>query len=121
MTAATILTNLFAMSQSMQAAAKEAVDDITDEIYTESTEVFCPVKYGVLKGSAKNEVVDSGQNYTRKISYNTDYAKVVHERSNAKHTNPPTASWKYLEIPYRQISPKLPSVIKAKFGGIGRR
>lgn len=104
MTAQEIMENLGVITIAIWEAAKKAADETAAEIYIESTEVHCPVDTQQLKDSAKNEVlvdtfIDIGpEDYIREISYDTPYAHYQHEMPFS-HSNPPTATWKYLSIP----------------------
>jgi hypothetical protein len=49
-----------------------------------------------------------------KISYNTDYAIYVHEIARYYH---PHGSWKYLEIPFKELSQKLVPNAESKIKG----
>jgi hypothetical protein len=117
MTARDIAANITRIVPLLMDASKDAVDEIAEEIFEESTEIYCPVLTGFLKGSATNKVTSAGVIYARTIEYSADYAEKVHE-IYTPHNNPPTASWKYLEIPYNHIAPQLPSRIKKKLGGM---
>ena len=88
-------------------SAGKALDDSVHEIFLISTETYCPVDTGDLKGSAQDEVVtDTDTEKTREISYDTEYAKIVHEVPY-NHSNPPMAQWKYLEVALRLNETKL--------------
>ena len=82
-------------------AACQALDESANEIITISKENFCPVDKGDLKASGKDElIVDTSKEHTHELSYDTPYAKIVHEVPY-NHSNPPTAQWKYLEVALR--------------------
>jgi len=84
------------MNHAYQAACK-ALDESVKDIFTESTEHYCPVDTGNLKSSAKNELItDTNTEHVREISYNTPYCVYVHEIIRYHHGN---KSAKYLEIP----------------------
>lgn len=94
-------------------AACKSLDESSNEIFTISKETYCPVDKGDLKASAKDELVtDTGSEHTREISYDTDYAKIVHEVPY-NHYNPPMAQWKYLETPMRIKESDLVEKIKS--------
>jgi hypothetical protein len=96
-----VALNIKAVTDAMWDAACKALDDSTHEIFLISTETYCPVDKGDLKASAKDElIVDTSTEHTREISYDTDYAKIVHEVPY-NHYNPPMAQWKYLEVALR--------------------
>lgn len=92
------------MNEAYEAACK-ALDESVQEIFTESTEEYCPTDTGAMKASAKNELVaDSDTEHTRELSYNTNYAIYPHERLNLHHNH---GSAKFLEIPVEQNKDKL--------------
>ena len=101
------------MNHAYQAACK-ALDDSVQEIFEESTETHCPVDKGVMKASAKNELISESNNeHTRELSYNTNYAIYVHERLNLYHSH---GSAKFLEIPIDQNKDKIIENIKSAAG-----
>jgi len=116
MTAAECAFKTKLISDAMWNAAKKAVDDTTHEIFLVSTETFCPVDTGDLKGSAEDTIVENtNSRYIRKISYGNskvDYAYWVHEIPY-NHYNPPNAQWKYLEVPLNMYSLKLQSNVNS--------
>jgi hypothetical protein len=98
-------------------AACKALDESVHEISEISKNNFCPVDTGDLKGSEKDElVVDSEDEHTREISYDTPYAVYVHEIP-VSHYNPPSAQWKFLETPVRLNESKLVENIKSAVSG----
>lgn len=96
-------------------ASCQALDESVHEIYLQSTETYCPVDTGLLKSTAKDElIVDTHDEHTREISYGSEeanYARIVHEIPYA-HYNPPMAQWKYLEVPIRLNEQKLIQNVK---------
>lgn len=105
--ATSVALNIEAVTDGMWKAACEALDESTHEIFLISTETYCPVDTGELKDSAKDELIaDTSTEHTREISYDTEYAKIVHEVPY-NHSNPPMAQWKYLEVAMRLNESKL--------------
>ena len=87
------------MNEAYEAACK-ALDESVQEIFTESTNEYCPTDTGAMKASAKNELVtDSKTEHVREISYNKKYAIYVHERVVLYHKH---GSAKFLAIPIDQ-------------------
>ena len=97
-------------------AGCQALDESVNEIYLISKETYCPVNTGLLKSTAKDElVVDTQDEHTREISYGSaeaNYARTVHEVP-AEHYNPPEAQWKYLETPAELQKNKLIENVKS--------
>ncbi|MFA6727353.1 MAG: hypothetical protein WCS17_03930 [Prevotella sp.] len=95
-------------------AACDALDETVEKIFEESRDDYCPVDKGVLKASAKNELIEnSTTSHTRELSYNTNYAIYPHERLNLHHIH---GSAKFLEIPCEQNEDKLYETLKSAFG-----
>jgi hypothetical protein len=93
--------------EKMWKASCQALDESTHEIHLISKDTYCPVDKGLLKSTAKDELIeDTASEHTREISYDTEYAKIVHEVPY-NHYNPPLAQWKYLEVPMRLHESKL--------------
>jgi hypothetical protein len=83
-------------SNLMWEAAQEGTDS-TAEIIIEYSKMLCPKDTGLLVSTAENKVKkDNRKEYTRELSYATDYVWWVHELPY-RHT-PPT-QWKFLETP----------------------
>lgn len=102
-----IEVNIDSVLNAVLDSASKALDESVHEIFLISTETYCPVDKGDLKASAKDELVeDTNSERTREISYDRDYAKIVHEVPY-NHFNPPMAQWKYLETPVRLQESKL--------------
>jgi hypothetical protein len=103
-------------SNLMWEAAKRATDDTSKEILMVSTQNFCPIDTGALRESAKDEVKkDSRTEYTRELSYNTDYAWWVHE---LPYRHAPPTQWKYLETPLNLYTNKFFSKVEYEVGGV---
>ena len=118
MTAAQCSAGIKRALDKMREAAQEATEETANEIFQVSTQNYCPVDTGLLKSSAKNEVVDNSANkYSHRISYNTHYAIYVHEIPIA-HYNPPSAQWKYLETPFKIYAAKFPDKLKLEASGL---
>lgn len=99
--------------EKMWKASCQALDESADEILKISSQTYCPVDTGLLKSTAKDElVVDSDSEHTRELSYDTDYAKIVHEVPY-NHYNPPLAQYKYLEVPTRLQEQKVVANIQS--------
>jgi hypothetical protein len=127
----------------IDANAKKAVDKVSKEIYLVSKENYCPVDTGALKSTARDEIVDKGNEYYHVISYGggssraittnvdhpvttwgtgnlhmkyfkVDYAWWVHELPY-HHYNPPTAQRKYLEVPVLMNRQNLLDELKLAF------
>ncbi len=108
------MDSIEAMFSNAYKAACEALDESVEEIFEESREEYCPVDKGVMKASAKNELVEnSNTEHTRELSYNTPYAIFVHERLNLHHNH---GSAKFLEIPCEQNEEKLFDKLISAFG-----
>ncbi|MDD4588864.1 MAG: hypothetical protein PHG06_00345 [Parabacteroides sp.] len=105
-----IIDEISLILKNVEQAAIKAVDDTVEEIYTVSTENFCPVDKEDLKHSAKNELVeDTSTSHIRELSYGTDHAIYVHEILTMYH---PHGSAKYLEKPVTIYTPKLAENVK---------
>jgi hypothetical protein len=93
---------------------RNVVDSGCDVIFELSTEVFCPVDTGDMKGSAKNEVHDNGTDYYHEISYETPYCWWVHELPY-RHYNPITAQRKFLETPVNMMNKTIMDNIRTAY------
>ena len=105
--AAACIANMTGQVEGMRASARKAADNTITFIYNSAKNTYCPVDKGNLKASADNLVISDGEIYTRRISFGKglSYAFWVHEIPGRRHNNPPTASWKYLQIPVEKFTP----------------
>jgi hypothetical protein len=74
------------------------------EILQVSQEEYCPVNTGTLRSSGQVIVERNGSDVTGTIGYGgaaESYAVIVHETNR----NYKVGSWKYLEIPFREMAP----------------
>jgi hypothetical protein len=121
MSASLCIANFSLVVDKMQQEARGAVDEVTEEIFRTSRDVFCPVDTGDLKGSGENNTIENNSlKYTRQIKFGNEkvfYAPYVHEIPY-NHYNPAGASWKFLSIPFNMLAPSLEKKIEYRLHGI---
>jgi hypothetical protein len=67
-------------------------------------------------GPSQKEAYDFWQSSVQRDPI--EYAADVHENPKPMHAHPPTATWKYLSIPFEQISPRLGVEVKIEVGKV---
>lgn len=84
---------------------EQVVEDAAARVLYESQQIV-PVDTGRLKNSGRlNPLVRDENGVECSVSYHTNYAFWVHERTDIAHHNPPGARAKFLEEPVSQIEP----------------
>lgn len=94
-----------------RAAALKAVDVYGEKVLGDAQQL-CPVDTGALVASAKADpAVLEGEGVTKRLSFNTDYAAIVHERLDVKH---PVGQAKYLSTAIERNRPKFNDFVAGK-------
>lgn len=113
-----LLAGLKDYEQRVRDAALKGVDVFGLHVLGDAQQL-CPVDTGALVASATEEPARlDGNEVTKRIGFNTDYAAAVHERLDVLHAQ---GQAKFLETAIRNNAPKFPTFvanrIKAATGG----
>jgi len=111
MTASECVERLGVIALALEERLKAATLEHAKETMALSQNKYVPVLTGKLKESGSVSAHDEVIEYKAVLSYSIHYAIWVHEQPKP-HSNPASASWKYLQIPLTELAPQFIEKLK---------
>lgn len=105
------LENLYREGAGLNEEIEQAVQEGL-EMVKEAAVAITPIRTGYLRSTALTSVTRGRNGRLRGfVGFGASYSKWVHENPDAIHAEGTT--WKFLEIAFMQLQPKLGQIIKA--------